>query len=429
MCSASARPPCRRTQRAPLVLVGEEVSIAVDRLVGAGDLDDLPPGLEPLLHARARVADDAGPRHRELEGPHRRGCVDRGVSLPRHGEIDAAARDVLAQAAERAVRELLDPAETVEAVPADCEPRLVQRGRRGADHGVEPAVAVLGGVAVEEDVDVLVDLDRGVELWVGRVVERVGAAGAERAELVLAADGVRQHAVELPEVRPVVDPKAGREPAMAGQARRDVAVVEQDRSIEAGAQLAGDAAEVVRRHRDQDDGIDRLMGRQDRRQVAHPARRRDGVGEAAYGGPGPALATVAPDGTRPASEGQQRSAGRRVGVAGEPRRVGVRGPPRGGRDRTVVGGHVERGAALVETLEQLPPCGRRREGRIEIERRADDEQGRRSSARRRRQAHPASTGRARRGARAEARCAVPEAATAIDRLAPHAADERTLGRL
>ena len=139
--------------------------------------------------------------------------------------------------------------------PPSAKSTLVERPGGLADHRLDPVAAELVAVAVEEDVHLLLDRLRREELRVGAPEERLGPPGAELAEPLEAALGVREQQVVLGRVGLVVPVEAGVHAAELRQAHRDVAVVERDRDAVPLAEIRRDAAQVRHRHREDDDRV------------------------------------------------------------------------------------------------------------------------------------------------------------------------------
>src|SRR5215218_7185475 len=253
--------------------VVQQVDDRGGRLVGILDHEELRARLEPALDAVVRVRDDRGARRGELERPARRRRVDRRVRPPRDAEVDAGGRDRARERAERDVADLARAADVAaEVAAAESEVRVRQPPRRLADHRRDPLTPKLVAVAVEEDVQLLLDRLRREEFGVRSPEDGLGAAGAELAQPLEPAVGVRDHEVVLAGIGVVVPVEAGVHPAELGQAHRHVAVVEEDRDPEALAKRGRDAAEV--RHRDgEDDHRVGALALDQRLEMAPPARR------------------------------------------------------------------------------------------------------------------------------------------------------------
>src|SRR5262249_14118207 len=158
----------------------EQLAIRLDRLVGAADDPDLLLRLEPALDPLMRVRDDRRTRRRQLERAGRGRPRELRVRATRDVQVDPRRRDRAAEDVERHVTDR--PGATrvaAEVAPAEREVDAGQAAARLAQHPSRPVAAELVAVAVEEDVDLLLDRQRLEELRVGAPEDRLGAPGAE----------------------------------------------------------------------------------------------------------------------------------------------------------------------------------------------------------------------------------------------------------
>ena len=149
--------------------------------------------------------------------------------------------------------------------------------RRLAHHRLHPVTSELVAVAVEEDVDLLLDVLRREELGVGAPVERLRPPRAELEQAWDPSLRIRDHEVVLPRIRAVVRVEPRVHPSVLGQAHRDVAVVEHDRDAVALAQRLRDTPEVRHRDGEHDHGVGPL--RLDQALEVPLPTRRDPAGD------------------------------------------------------------------------------------------------------------------------------------------------------
>ena len=139
-----------------------------------------PPGSNQRSIPLVRVRDDRGAGGGELERTSGRRSRDRRVWSPRHVQVDPRRGD---RACEDVERNVAQAAARLPCRPGSRDRRARgpgrERARRLADHRLHPVAPELVAVAVEEDVDLLLDVLRREELGVGPPVERLGAPCAE----------------------------------------------------------------------------------------------------------------------------------------------------------------------------------------------------------------------------------------------------------
>ena len=212
-----------------LARIGDELPVRGDRLVRGLDHDELRPRLEPALDAVVRVRHDRRARGGELERARggRGGTVACGrrvmFRLTRALEI-ARAKTLNGMSPSSRAR----PDVALEVEPAERDVELRRDARRLTDHRLHPVAAELVPVAVEEDVDLLLDGLRREELRIRGPEERLAAARAEVEQPLDPALGVGEHEVVLRRVGSVVRVEARVHAAELGQAHRHVPVVEED---------------------------------------------------------------------------------------------------------------------------------------------------------------------------------------------------------
>src|SRR5438477_8642104 len=250
----------------------EQVAVGGDGFVRVMDDEQLAARLEPALDPFVRVRDDRRGTRRQLERPRRRRRVHARVRAAREAEIDARRRDRAREDVERHVAgETRAPGVALEVAPAEREVDVGQRARGLADERSHPVAPELVAVAVEVDVDLLVDLLRREEVGIGTPEDSLRAPCAELEQSLEAAFGVRDDEVVFARIGAVVVVEARVHAAELGQAHRHVAVVEHNWNAEALAQRGRDAAEV--RHRDrEDDHRVRALLLDEPLEVAPPAR-------------------------------------------------------------------------------------------------------------------------------------------------------------
>src|SRR5207248_7753667 len=121
-----------------------------------GDDAQLALGLEPALDAVERVRDDGGAAGGELEESRRGRRLDFRVRAPRRVHVDARGRDGVREDVERDAAEPARGAEVAAVVvSADGEIDVFEPAARLADQLAHPLAPELVGVAVEEDVRLL----------------------------------------------------------------------------------------------------------------------------------------------------------------------------------------------------------------------------------------------------------------------------------
>ena len=273
------------------------------------------------------------------------------------------------------------PGVPLEVEPAEGEVELGRDSRRLADHRLHPVAPELVAVAVEEDVDVLLDRLRREELRVGGPEERLGTAGAELEQARDAALGVRDDEVVLERVGAVVRVEAGVHAAVLGEAHGHVAVVEDDRDPVPLAQRRRDPAQMRHRNGVDDDRI-RPLALDEPLEVLLPARRHPApdrlagdLVERALPGVGLLAAQVAV-----ALHAGERVADDLVRLALAVGRVRRDAPPGRLHRAAAVGRHDEVDPGLVHPLPELPPRGRAAVAEVEVDRRGDREDLRRRHA-------------------------------------------------
>src|SRR5262245_3094589 len=251
----------------------EQVAVRRDRLVRVVDDEQLAPRLEPTLDAVVRIGHDRGRARGELERPGRRRRVHARVRAAREAEVHSRGRDRAREDVERHVTGQAGAARVAtEVASPEREVDVRQRARGLADERRPPVAPELVAVAVEPDVDLLVDRLRREEVCVGAPEDGLGAARAELEQPIEPAFGVRDDEVVLARIGAVVVVEAGVHAAELGQAHRHVAVVEDDRDPEPLAQRRRDAPEVRHRHREDDDRVGPLL-LDESLEMAEPARR------------------------------------------------------------------------------------------------------------------------------------------------------------
>src|SRR5262245_15189055 len=244
---------CAAAELLGLPRVVEQIAVGHDRLVCVVDDEQLAPRLEPALDAVVRVRDDRRRARRELERPRRRRRVHARVRAAREAEVDARGGDRAREDVEGDVAGQARAARVaLEVAAAEREVDVRQRTRRLADERGHPVAPELVAVAVEVDVRLLVDRLRREEVRVGAPEDGLRATRAELEQPLDAAFGVGHDEVVLARIGAVVVVEAGIHAAEHGQAHRHVAVVEDDRDVEALAQRRRDAAEVRHRHGEDD---------------------------------------------------------------------------------------------------------------------------------------------------------------------------------
>src|SRR6266540_1691095 len=360
--------------------IGEQLAVRRERLVGGGDDPELGARLEPALDPLDGVRDDRRARRRQLERPARGGGVDGGMRPPRHVQVDPRTRDRVREDVERDVAHEPRVADVpTEAAAAEGEIDLRVVAARLGNQRLHPLPPELVAVAVEEDVDVLLDLSRCEQLRVGAPENRLRATRAEVTQTLEPALGVRQHEVVLGWIGAVVVVEPRVHAAVLRQAHRHVPVVEDDRHVEALAEARRDPAQVRHRHGEDQHGGHVPLSLEDPLEMALPARRdvapdrlaREPVADAVLG-----MLLGA------AEQGVPAQASRETAGAGEELRLAVervrRGPPPRRLDRlTAVGRDDQVGAGRVEPLPDLPPRGRAAVAEVEGGRRSDCEDLRR----------------------------------------------------
>ena len=252
--------------------IRDQLAVGGDGRLRALDDEQLATGLEPALDSLVRIRDDGRGGRCQLEWTRGRGSCDRGVGSPRHVEVDTRRRDRACEDVEWHVTQKPSRARiALEVEPAEPEVEVGRVARRLADHRLHPVPTELVAVAVEEHVELLLDLLRREELGVGSPVQCFGSAGAEFEQSPDPTFRVREHEVVLPRIGAVVRVEPGVHPAVFGQAHRDVAVVEDDRDAVALAQCIRDTPQV--RHRNsEDDHCVRLLGVDQSFEMALPTR-------------------------------------------------------------------------------------------------------------------------------------------------------------
>ena len=189
--------------------VVEQRAVRVDRLGGALGDEQLRAGLEPPLDPLVRVRHDRGAGRGELERPARRRCVDGGVRPARDAQVDARGGDGARERVERNIADLPRCADVAAKIAAaEREIDVGQRARRLTDHRLHPLAPELVAVAVEENVRLRIDGLRREELRIGRPEDRLSATGAELAQAVEPALGVRDEEVVLGGIGVVVPVEA-----------------------------------------------------------------------------------------------------------------------------------------------------------------------------------------------------------------------------
>src|SRR5262245_464927 len=258
----------------PRAGVGQELLVNLLRLGGILNDEQLTSRLEPALDPFDGVRDDRGPRRRELEGTARRGGRDRGMRTPRDVEVDPACRD---RAVERVEGDVPDRSGTAdigaEVTAAEREIDLRQLSAGLADERRHPLAPKLVAVAVEEDVVFLRDRERGEELRIRAPEDRLRPERPELSEPSQAALGVRDDEVVLRRIGAVVDVEARVHAAELGQAHRHVAVVVDDRQLEALPQRRRDAAKVTHRDGEDDDRVHVALSFENSLEVPAPTWR------------------------------------------------------------------------------------------------------------------------------------------------------------
>src|SRR5438270_4643332 len=354
--------------------IREQLLVGADGPVRVLDDEQLAARLEPALDAGVRIRDDRRARHRELEGPRGRRRRHARMRSPGHVEVDPRRRDRAIEPVERDVAdEPRPPGVALEVTAAEREIHVGKAPARLADELPHRLAPELVAVAVEEDVDVLLDVERLEELRVCGPEDGLGATGAELEETRDPALGVRDHQVVLRRVRSVVVVEARVHPAVLGQAHRDVAVVEDDRNAEPLTQRRRDAAEVRHRYGEDDDRVDVALALEDPLEMALPARRDPAPDQLALAPVGVAGIGLGPPEVAVSPEPRGEIADPRVGLALAEGRVGRRAPP-GTLDRpAAVGGHNQVDAGLVHPLPELPPGGGTAVAIVEVDRGGDRE--------------------------------------------------------
>ena len=161
------------------------------------------------------------------------------LRLIRAAEI-ARAEDVERHVADERRR----PVSPRKSMPAEREVDLGSARDGSTDQASHPVAPELVAVAVEEDVVLLLDRQRPEEVGVGAPEDGLGPSRAELAQPLQAALRVGDDEVVLRRIGAVVVVEARVHAAELRQAHRHVAVVEDDRHVEALTQLGRDAAEV-----------------------------------------------------------------------------------------------------------------------------------------------------------------------------------------
>ena len=270
------------------------------------------------------------------------------------------ARDRLREHVERDVADETRVARVgAEVAAAEREEDVAVEPRRLGDHRFHPLAPELVAVAVEEDVDLLIDGGGREDLGIRRPEHRLGVAGAELTEAFEPAFGVRQHEVVLGRIGAVVVVETGVHAAELGQAHRHVAVVEDDRDAEALAQPRRDAAQVAHRDGEDDDRVDVALALEDPGEVAAPARRHVAPDHLARQLVGRRVGRVVlgTSQERVALQPRRHLARRREGLGLPVERVRRRPPP-GRLDRAAAVGRDDQvGPGLVQPLPDLPPRG------------------------------------------------------------------------
>ena len=262
--------------------------------------------------------------------------------------------------------------------PPSAMSRSGREARRLADHRLHPVTAKLVAVAVEEDVDLLLDVLGREELGIGAPVQRLAPARTELEQPSDPSLRVREHEVVLPRIRTVIRVEAGVHSTELGKAHRNVAVVEDDRDAEALAQRVGDAPQM--RHRDrEDDHRVRPLGLDEPLEMPLPTRRhpardrlaRELVERRLLGiRLGPPQIAIALHAREHVSDGLVRLA---LAVG----RVRSDTPPRRLDRPAAIRRDHEVDAGLVHPLPELPPRGRTAVPEVEVDRGCDREDLRR----------------------------------------------------
>ena len=329
-----------------------------------------------------RVRDDRGARGRKLEGTSRRGAGHRRVRPARDVQVDPSRGDRAREHVEGNVTELARRSGVaLEVESAEGEVQFWRLAGRLADHLLHPVAPELVAVAVEEDVDLLLDGLGREELGIRSPEERLRPARSELEEPRRTALRVRDHEVVLERIGAVVRVEARVHPSVLGEAHRDVAVVEDHGDPEAVAERGRNSPQVGHRDRVHDDRV-RVLSLDQPLEMTLPARRYEAPDRLArepvearvlglrFSAAEVAVALHACDDV---SDGLVRltlDVGR-VRRDSPPRRLD--GPPAVGRDDEVDPG-------LVHPLPQLPPRGRAAVTEVEVDRRGDREDLRRTCA-------------------------------------------------
>ena len=257
----------------------------------------------------------------------------------------------------------------LEVEPAEPEVEVGREARRLPDHRLHPVAPELVAVAVEEDVDVLLDRLGREELGIGAPEERLRATCAELHEPPDPALRVREHEVVLPGIGAVVGIEPRVHPPELGEAHRHVAVVEDDRDAEPLAEHVRDAAEMGHRDREDDDRV-RLLLLDQALEVPLPAGRHPARDRLARELVERRLvrARLRPSQIAVALHAGEDVAHRLVRLALAVRRVRRGAPPRRLDRPAAVRRDHEVDACLVHPLPQLPPRGRAAVAEVEIDR-------------------------------------------------------------
>ena len=101
-------------------------------------------------------------------------------------QVDATPTTVRPQRAEAGVGEVLDARQCAEIGAADSKVDAVKYLARSFEQGLDPLLTILAAVAVEEDVDVLLNVDWSQYLRVGSVVHHFDSPCAEAPQIVRA---------------------------------------------------------------------------------------------------------------------------------------------------------------------------------------------------------------------------------------------------